>query len=227
MPSKLLVALKRLFKKPTTSSSAAKPSNAIPPPLIELGPAPPAPSPKPSYPEIANLDPQTAIYSVEIEVIFTRDTYDQVRSKSGLSTAFIEAYQCLSEGVTVPYSDSETKWDEYGLPTSRTESYGTEKQGLFLHASPKTSGHGTHGESGYWTFTGLPSRIKITGEHHIDYRKPTSRLKLVAEGLYECQGYWLIQNFALALRTAIGGDWYFHEGTWSQTAPQSPVPPAP
>lgn len=85
-----------------------------------------------------------------------------------------------------------------------------------MQAVPKTSGHGAHGESGYWTFTGLPSRVKITGEHHIDYRMPTSRLKLLAEGLYECQGHWLIQNFALELREAVGGEWQFNEGTWSQ-----------
>ena len=209
MPSKLLLALKRLFTRPIAPPEAVPQTFEVEP-LVQ--------KPIPTYPEVANLDPQTAIYSVEIEVIFTRATYDKMRNKGCVSTAFVEAYQCLSEGVTIPYMDSETKWDEYDLPTSRTEEYGTKEQGLFMRAEPKTSGHGAHGESGYWTFTGLPPRIKITGEHHVDYRMPTSRLKLLAEGLYECQGHWLIQNFALELREAIGGDWQFNEGTWSQPA---------
>lgn len=172
--------------------------------------------PSPNYPGIANLDPQSAIYSVELEVVFTRATYPKMRNKGGVSTAFVEACQCLSDGVTMPYITSETTWDEYDLPTSRTEDYGKKEQGLFMHAVPKTSGHGAHGESGYWTFTGLRPHIKITGEHHVDYRMPNSRLKLLAEGLYECQGHWLIQNFALELREAIGGEWQFQEGIWSQ-----------
>lgn len=207
MLSKLLLALKRLFGSPTVSREAELPSCEIEP-IVQ--------KPTPNYPQIANLDPQTAVYSVELEVVFTRATYPKMRNKDGVSTAFVEVYQCLSKGVTVPFRDSNTKWDEYDLPSSRTEQYGTDAQGLFMQAVPKTSGHGAHGESGYWTFTGLPSRVKITGEHHIDYRMPTSRLKLLAEGLYECQGHWLIQNFALELREAVGGEWQFNEGTWSQ-----------
>lgn len=216
MLSTLFLALKSFFRKSSETTDTS-------PPTFAVEPEPPTPRPLPSYPSIANLDPQTAIYSVEIEVIFTRDSYGKMRNKDCVSTAFVEVHQCLSEGVILPYGGSDTKWDIYDLPTSRTEYYGTKQHGLFMRAEPKTSGHGTHGESGYWQFTGLPPQVKISGEHHVDYRMPSSRLKLLAEGIYECQGYWLIQNFALALREAIGGEWFFHEGTWSQTAPQNPI----
>ncbi len=215
MPSKLFLAIKRFFKLPNDSPIAAPEAE---PPFIEIEPQ----KPLPHYPQIADLDPQTAIYSLELGVIFTKATYSRMREKSCVSNAFVEVYLCLSDGVTIPFMDSETKWDEYDLPTSRTEEYGIKEQGLFMRAEPKTSGHGAHGESGYWTFTGLPPSIKITGEHHVDYRMPTSRLNLLAEGLYECQGHWLIQNFALELREAIGGEWQFNEGTWSQPVNQMP-----
>jgi hypothetical protein len=215
MLSELFFAIKRFFKVANDSPIATPKTE---PPFIEIEPE----KPLPNYPQITLHNLQSAIYSVDLEVIFTKATYSCMRENSCVSNAFVEVYQCLSEGVKILYMDSETKWDEYDLPTSRTEEYGTKEQGLFMHAVPKTSGHGAHGESGYWTFTGLPPHIKITGEHHVDYRMPTSRLKLIAKGLYECQGHWLIQNFALELREAIGGEWNFNEGTWSQPVTQLP-----
>ena len=166
-------------------------------------------------PEMESCAPEPTCV-VEVEVTFTKSTYSSMRSKDLISRAFREVYEYLDGGTELSGGESDTKWDEYGMPTSRTELHGTTGKGLFMWADPKVSGHGAHGESASWSFNGLPDNLKVTGEHHVDYRMPTSRLGMRAEGVDPRQAEWIKQHFALALRNAIGGKWHLTDGKWSQ-----------
>lgn len=71
----------------------------------------------------------------------------QHESNDLISRAFREIYEYLDGGTELSGGESDTRWDEYGMPTSRTERHGTTGKGLFMWADPKVSGHGAHGES--------------------------------------------------------------------------------
>jgi len=65
---------------------------------------------------------------------------------------------------------TDIQYDAQGNPVVRHERYGTQTYGLFLRAEPIRSGIGVHGETGTWTFHGLPAGIRMSAESRLDMR---------------------------------------------------------